>query len=120
LSTSAGLTTSNWQIFFQDDDSTIGAGSNSGQNITGQPTLAGGGSFSFVVDLTDGNGNTGAQGWGPGTLDSFRFDPFQSTDSFGESMTISAITFGSAAVPEPSTISLLGIGMLLVARRRRV
>lgn len=121
ISTSAGITSGNWQLFFQDNDSTIGGGSNSGQNI-GTVTANGGGAFSVLIDLTDGGTNTsGAPGWGPGTLDAFRLDVFNTTSVFGESMTISEIKFGStiAAVPEPTYSLFLAVTCLLLLRRRR-
>lgn len=119
LSTSPSLVTSTWQLFFADTDSSVGGANNSGQNISGTPTLAGGGAFSFVIDLTDGNGTTGAMGWGPGNLTSFRLDPFQSNNTFDKSMTISAITFGSAVIPEPSSSLLALLGMAGAALRRK-
>ena len=117
-STSAGLTGSGWQIFWTDNDSGIGGANNSSTNFGPILTNAGGG-FSFVLDLT-GAGTTGAKGWGPGTVNNFRFDPFQSPGSYGESFTISAITFGSETIPEPTSTGLAALGLgLLVTRRRR-
>jgi hypothetical protein len=40
-------------------------------------------------------------------------------DNKGESFTISGITLGTALVPEPGSLALLGIGGLLFLRRRR-
>ena len=91
---SPGMTNSAWQMYWQDDDSTVGGGLDSGITIGNvapqtQP-------FSVVIDLKDGGTNiTGANGWGPGTLDVFRIDPFQGTANKGQSFTISSITFGT-------------------------
>ena len=123
-SVSAGMVASNWQIFFEDNDSGIGGGNNSGQTILGGAVTPQATPFSLVIDLTDDGTNTsGAMGWGAGALDKFRFDPFNSGANKGESFTISAVTFGSAlteVVPEPSSSALLGLGGLaLILRRRR-
>lgn len=102
---------------------TIGGGSNSGQNIAGGAFDADQTApFSYVIDLLGGdNPATGAKVWGPGTLDAFRFDPFQGNSSFGQSFEISAITFGSelTPIPEPSAlVALVGMFGLGLLRRR--
>lgn len=124
-SVSAGMNDSNWQMFWQDDDSGIGGGNNSGVNIGGSPVDADQTTpFSLVIDLVNGTAS-GATGWGPGTLDKFRFDPFQGTANNGQTFTISAITFGSEltelppSIPEPASVLMGGAGMALLALRRR-
>jgi len=119
---SAGLVASNWSMFWQDDDSSIGGLTNSFVSFGSvSPQTA---PFSVLIDLTDGGTNTsGATGWGPGALDLFRLDMFEDPANAGESFTISAVTFGSAVVPvpEPSAVVLLGLtGALVLLRRRRI
>jgi len=99
-SVSAGLGTSNCGMFWQDDDSTIGGTYNSWTSF-GLLTPSTG-PFSLVIDLTNGGTSTsGSTGWGPGTLDALRLDLFEATGNYGESFTISAVTFGSELTPFP-------------------
>ena len=116
--TSSGLVESAWQMFWQDDDSTVGGGTNSSTGIGSvDPTQSK--PFSVIIDLVNGSSN-GATGWGPGTLDIFRLDVFNNnTNNVGESFEISAITFGTELVPEPSSLALLGLGGLCLIKRRR-
>lgn len=72
---SSGMTHSDWEMSWQDDDSTVGGANNSG-HVLGKvnPVAA---PFSVIIDLTNGGTKvSGAKGWGPGTLDIFRFNPF--------------------------------------------
>ena len=110
-SVSPGMIPSNWELFWQDDDSTVGGGTNSSTNL-GSVDADQTAPFSLVIDLVNGTSN-GATGWGPGLLDIFRIDPFQSSTNQGESFTISAITFGSelTPIPEPSSVALIGLGV---------
>lgn len=103
VSTSAGAVAGNWQVFWQDDDSGIGGVNNSGSSIGSvSPSTS---AFSVVIDLSNGGTSTsGAKGWGPGTLDAFRFDFFEDVGNYGETFTISAVTLGSALTPMPAAI----------------
>lgn len=122
---------SHWQLHFEDDDSTIGGPMDSGHNVLGGPVQANQfPPFSIVIDLVNGT-STGAQGWGSGTIDRFRLDPFNSIANAGESFEISAITFGSeltggqlgpetvTAVPSPTAAGMMVVGMIGLASRRR-
>ncbi len=97
---SPGLAAGSCEMFWQDDDSTIGGATNSGTSLgsvtpSSEP-------FSIIIDLKDGGTNTTeAKGWGPGTLDKFRLDLFQNATNKGKSVTISGITFGSLLSPTP-------------------
>jgi len=123
-SVSAGMVTSGWQLYWQDDDSTIGGATNSGQTVGNVTPQAG--AFSVVIDLTEGGTKvSGALGWGDGTtvntLDKFRIDPFQSIANAGESFTISRIFFGTelTPTPEPASLALVGLGGMMILRCRR-
>jgi hypothetical protein len=113
----AGMPDANWQVFWTDNDSGIGGGNNSSSNVGPfDADIATPGSY--VIDLINGE-SVGAKGWGPGTVNNFRFDPFQSSGSFGQSFEISAVTFGSELVPEPASLLSGLVGMLMIAVRRR-
>lgn len=108
-------------LFWSDSDSGIGGGSNSFTAL-GAATPSTTSPFSLVIDLTDGGTNTtGAKGWGPGNVGSFRIDPFETdTANDGVTFTITGVTFGSALVPEPGTTLLSGLAAAgLFLRRRR-
>ena len=123
-SVTVGAVSGPWQSAWQDDDSTIGGGTNSLQSIgTG---VVGTVPFSVVIDMTAftgaNGGTTGTVGWGGGILDKLRLDMFESTSAAtnaGKVFTISSVTLGSALVPEPGAALLGCIGMLTLLRRRR-
>jgi len=97
VAASPGLVDGTWQMYWQDDDSTVGGGSDSMIQLGSVTPEAG--PFSIIIDLDDGGTNiTGAKGWGPGTLDIFRLDLFQNLANRGES-----ITFGSQLSSNPGT-----------------
>ena len=116
ISVTVGAVSSPWSMFHTDNDSSIGGANNSTQSlgiVTLQPTP-----FSVVVDLAAGG--TGNTTWGPGTVNNLRFDLFEGDNANkGKTFTISAVTFGSELVPEPSTGVLALLGSLGLLRRRR-
>ncbi len=121
LAAPSGAVATAWEMFHADtNSSTIGAPSNSVQNI-GVVPLSTTAPFSVVVDLA--TGGTGASAW-DGTANQLRFDMFQgNAANKGKTFTITAVTFGSALVPVPETsTSMLLVGSLsmMLLRRRRI